>query len=72
MAFSLHVDGRGSERASSKSTLSAKATLIVLAIAFGAFCAYDLSPSGQGYVGSSLGHAQRSVQGFVGSFKLKM
>ncbi len=72
MAFSLHVDGRGSGRSARKSTLSTKATLVVLGIAFAAFCIYDFSPSGGGYVGTSLGQAQRAVQGFVNGFRVKM
>lgn len=72
MAFSLQVGGRGQTRSASKSYLSLQASFVLLAIAVVAFCIYDYSPAGSGYVAQSLGSAQRDFQGFVNTFRLKM
>jgi hypothetical protein len=71
MSFGLQIQSRASHgriRPSGRTT----GHLTALAIAFVAFCIFDYSPYGYGYVSAALGDAQRWFRGFVASFRLKM
>ena len=71
MSFGLQIRQRGSDRRV-RSSSDAVGPLAAIAIAFVAFCVYDYSSYGHGYVSAFLGESQRWFQGFVASFKLKM
>ena len=71
MSFPMRIEQRVPDRRRRPSG-DAMGPLTAIGIVFAAFCVYDYSPYGHGYVAILLADAQRWFQGFVGSFKLKM
>jgi hypothetical protein len=71
MSFGLHIEQRGAT-GKLRSSRDTTGPLTAIAIVFVAFCIYDYSPYGHGFVAAGLGDAQRWFQGFVAGFKLKM
>ena len=71
MSFGLQLRQRGSDRRA-RSSGDAVGPLAAIAIALLAFCVYDYSSYGHGFVSAFLGDSQRWFQGFVASFKLRM
>ncbi|NNM74834.1 hypothetical protein [Enterovirga aerilata] len=71
MAFGLHIEQHGASGRIRPSGNS-MGPLVVIAIAFAAFCVFDYSPYGYGYVAQFLGDAQRWFQRFVRGFQLRM
>ena len=74
MAFTINVDrgGRASPRGFDASRSGRNVSIAILVL-FVAFCLYDYSSYGQGYVGASLSVAQRAVQSFFASnFRVRL
>ena len=72
MSFSVNVTPVATaSRPGFKGSGNTKGMLIVFAIVFIAFCFYDYSPYGYGYVAEALGQMQRWVQSTVGGFRIK-
>lgn len=72
MSFSVNVNpSSAATQPSFKSSEGTKGTLAVFAVFVLAFCIYDYSSYGHGFVAESLIHLQRWAQSTLGGFRVK-